>query len=37
MRNDIVHKGYTTQHLTQAYIEKTIEEARLFLKKVENV
>ena len=37
MRNDIVHKGYTTQHLAQAYIEKTIEEARLFLKKVENV
>lgn len=37
MRNDIVHKGYTTQHLTQTYIEKTIEEARLFLKKVENV
>ncbi len=35
MRNDITHDGYTTEHLTQQYIEKTIEEARAFLMTVE--
>ena len=35
MRNDITHNGYTTEHLTQQYIEKTIEEARSFLMTVE--
>lgn len=35
MRNDIAHDGYTTEHLTQQYIEKTIKEARAFLMTVE--
>lgn len=35
MRNDITHDGYTTEHITQQYIEKTIEEARAFLMTVE--
>lgn len=35
MRNDITHEGYTTEHLTQQYIEKTIDEARAFLMTVE--
>ncbi len=37
MRNDIAHDGNTTEHLTQQYIEKTIEEARSFLITVEKV
>lgn len=36
MRNDCTHNGNTTGHLTQQYIEKTIEEARVFLETVEN-
>lgn len=36
MRNDIAHEGFTTEHLTQQYIEKIIKEARVFLKIVEN-
>lgn len=36
MRNDITHEGYTREYLTLQYIENTIEEARLFLKTVEN-
>ncbi len=36
MRNDIAHDGFTIEHLTQQYIESTIEEARLFLETVEN-
>lgn len=36
MRNDIAHDGYTTEHLTPQYIEQTIEEARVFLRIVEN-
>lgn len=35
MRNDIAHDGNTTEHLTQQYIEKTIDEARAFLMTVE--
>lgn len=35
MRNYIAHEGYTTEHLTLQYIEKTIEEARAFLMTVE--
>ena len=35
MRNKYSHDGYTTEHLTQQYIEKTIEEARAFLMTVE--
>lgn len=35
MRNDITHEGYTTELLTQQYIEKTIEESRAFLMTVE--
>ena len=36
MRNDITHDGYTTEKLTQQYIEKTIKEAEWFLVTVEN-
>lgn len=36
MRNDIVHDVYIKEHLCQQEIKKTIEEARVFLKTVEN-
>lgn len=37
MRNDITHDGFTTEKITQQYLEQTIEEARIFLTEVERV
>lgn len=36
MRNDIVHDGYTSEKISEQFIECSIEQARLFLKTVEN-
>lgn len=36
MRNDITHDGYTSEKVSEQYIECKIEQARLFLKTVEN-
>ena len=36
MRNDIAHDGYTSEKISEQFIECSIEQARLFLKTVEN-
>lgn len=36
MRNDISHDGYTSEKISEQDLECTIEQARLFLKAVEN-
>ena len=37
MRNDITHDGSTTEKVTQQYIERMIEESRIFLTEVEKI